>query len=194
MHTTDPIRDELDSDEQLIWSGQPRRGLVLSSSDFVMMPFGLFWTAFSFFVLHDGFSKHAPLAYLLFAGFFVLIGIYLLIGRLFVDARRRSRTFYGVTTRRVIICSRMFGQRVRSFPLRKLRDLSLDERSDGTGTITFGVPNITVPGVPMMNEWDTAAQFVAPAFEVVPQARTLYLTLCKLHERATESVGAGEVR
>ena len=61
---------------------------------------------------------------------FVLIGIYITIGRFFVDAWRRKGTSYGLTTARVIIRS---GASIKSRSLRTLSDAeqlwdSLDTR------------------------------------------------------------------
>lgn len=37
------IRKEIGKDEQLLWSGQPRQGLVLRANDIVLIPFSLMW-------------------------------------------------------------------------------------------------------------------------------------------------------
>jgi hypothetical protein len=45
----DIVQRELRSDEQLIWSGRPGRGLRLRSSDALMIPFSLLWGGFAIF-------------------------------------------------------------------------------------------------------------------------------------------------
>lgn len=37
----------LNSGEKVIWSGQPQQGLVLQTSDSLMIPFSLMWGGFS---------------------------------------------------------------------------------------------------------------------------------------------------
>jgi hypothetical protein len=70
--------------------------------------------------------------------FFIGIGIYLLIGRFFADRLYRSRLIYGVTDRRAIILSGIRRRSVQSIYLSSLSALKLEERRDGSGTISFG--------------------------------------------------------
>ena len=69
---------------------------------------------------------------------FVLIGLYMIFGRFFVDAWMRERLWYGVTDRRALIVSRGINRKVTSFDLRSVGEIQLSQHSDGTGTITFG--------------------------------------------------------
>jgi hypothetical protein len=71
---------------------------------------------------------------------------------------------------------------VKSLSLRNLAEISLRERWDGTGTITFGpiYPNyrwlqgVSWPGLPS-----------TPAFELIPRPRDLYETLRSAQQNAT---------
>ena len=69
---------------------------------------------------------------------FVGIGIYWLIGRFFVNSFYRSRLVYGLTARRAIILAGVFRRSLQSIDLSSLNGLKLDERGDGSGTISFG--------------------------------------------------------
>ena len=69
---------------------------------------------------------------------FVLIGLYIMIGRFFVDAKLRKGTFYGVTEDRVIIVSRLFGKTISSFDLQTMPSISMNQKDDGSGNIVFG--------------------------------------------------------
>jgi len=82
-------------------------------------------------------TTQAPFFFKLWGIPFVLVGLYIVVGRFFVDARTRGRTFYGVTSERIIIISGVFSRQTKSLQLRTLSDISLTERADGSGTITF---------------------------------------------------------
>jgi hypothetical protein len=131
----------LDSGESLLWSGAPKRGLLLRPSDALAIPFSLLWGGFAIFWESDVLRSNAPGFFVLWGIPFVLIGLYLILGRFFVDARIRANTFYGLTDRRAIIISGLFSKTVNSFPLRSLVEISLRESSDRSGTIMLGRPS-----------------------------------------------------
>src|SRR5678816_4482690 len=63
--------------------------------------------------------------------------IYLLIGRFWGDAWQRARTTYAVTNERIIIEHGLFKPTSTSIDLRTLSEVTVRERKDGAGTITF---------------------------------------------------------
>ena len=80
-----------------------------------------------------------PFALFVAAALFLIgTGIYLVIGRLFVDLWLRSRTIYGVTDRRAIILSGMRRRSVHSIYFSSLITLKLEERRNRSGTIYLG--------------------------------------------------------
>jgi hypothetical protein len=172
---TQAVRAQLEAGEQLIWSGQPRQGLLLRPSDAFMIPFSLLWGGFAIFWETTVILSDAPVFFWLFGVPFVLIGLHLIFGRFFTDARARASTFYGVTNDRIIITSGKHGKRVQSLSLSTLGDITLDERGDGSGTITFAASNPlgrfgnfgAMPGV------GTGRQ-TPPSFEMIPQAKKVY--------------------
>jgi len=135
---------ELGSGERLLWSGRPRGGLRLRPQDVVLIPFSLLWGGFAIFwevmALSMTAKAPAPFRFLfpLFGLPFVLIGLYMIVGRFFADARARGRTIYGVTNQRILIVGGARGAQTRSVELPSISELSLVEHKDGTGTITFG--------------------------------------------------------
>ena len=168
-----PIRAQLSAGERLLWSGRPRRGLVLKPSDAYLIPFSLLWGGFAIFWESAVIVGGAPFFFMLWGVPFVLVGLYMIAGRFFVDARQRAKTFYGVTSERVIIVSGLLSTKIKSLNLKTLTELSLDERTDGSGTITFGPPTLASrwtrgAGWPMTN------QTVQPAFEMIPEAKKVY--------------------
>ena len=80
-----------------------------------------------------------PLSIFDIVGFvFIAIGLYLLLGRFFVDARIRANTRYGLTDKRVLIVTGFSGNRFISIPLERIGELNVSRRADGSGTIRFG--------------------------------------------------------
>lgn len=118
-------------------------------------------------------ATDAPFFFKLWGIPFVLVGLYIIAGRFFVDAKQRSKTYYGVTNERVIIVSGLLSRKIKSLNLRTLTDVSLDEKSDGSGTITFGATN------PMSRwsggmSWPGWGQQFTPSFELIREAKKVY--------------------
>ena len=166
------IERELSSGEKLLWSGQPGQGFRLRPSDTFVIPFSLLWCGFAIFWESSVIATKAPFFFKLWGVPFVLIGLYIVFGRFIADAKTRSRTFYGVTTDRIIIVSGLFSRQTKSLQLRTLSDISLAERADGSGTITFG------PQYPFAQRfasgWPGSSQYAAPAFEMIEHAKETY--------------------
>lgn len=169
------IAQALESGESLIWTGTPRKGLILRPSDAYMIPFSLLWGGFAISwetgVLH---TNGPNTAFLSVWGIpFVLVGVYLIVGRFFVDAGLRARTLYGLTNRRAIIISGLFSRTIRSLPLRTLADISLQVRSDRSGTILLGRP-LPYSSWSSGTRWPGGNQYSTPAFEMIPNAKAVH--------------------
>jgi hypothetical protein len=169
----DVIRRELAPSEQFLWAGQPRQGFVLRATDWFLIPFSIMWGGFAIFWEASVIATGAPPFFMLWGIPFVLIGLYLIFGRFWVDARQRASTTYGITSERVIIISGLFSRAVKSLNIDTLTDVSLSERSGGDGTITFGP-------VPFMYAWYGGAAWpglgthAVPNFELAVDARSVY--------------------
>jgi hypothetical protein len=187
------VRAQLESGEQLIWSGQPRQGLLLRPSDAFMIPFSLLWGGFAIFWEVSVILTGAPIFFWLFGIPFVLIGLYLIFGRFFTDARTRAATFYGVTNDRIIITSGKHGTRVQSLSLSTLGDITLDERADGSGTITFAAVS-PLGRMGNFGAWPGVGATrgaVPPSFEMIPQAKKVY-EMIRGAQRRLNSAGRRE--
>jgi len=173
------IERELTASEQLLWTGAPRQGLRLRPADAFMIPFSLLWGGFAMFweysVLRgfQGQDSHSPpLFFALWGVPFVLMGLYLIVGRFFVDAFQRARTVYAVTNKRALIVTTWWNRQVNSVSLQPLPAISLTEKSDGSGTITFG-PQLPYNHM-LVRGWPGASKQTAPAFEFVEHVRNVY--------------------
>jgi len=175
------ISRELDPGERLLWSGSPRHGLVIRGSDAAMIPFSLLWGGFAFFWKPSVLRSNAPAFFALWGVPFMIAGLYVIVGRFFVDAAVRARTFYGVTDRRAIIVSGIMSKTTKSLSLRTMAELSVSERAGGTGTVYFGqVP----PWGAMFSglRWPGMRYYFPPAFELIQDARMVYNLIRKAQE------------
>lgn len=103
-----------------------------------MIPFSFLWGGFAILWEYSVIEEGAQFFFMLFGVPFVLVGLYIMFGRFYVEARQRSKTYYGVSNERVIIVSGLLRKQVQSINLRTLADISLSESSNGRGSISFG--------------------------------------------------------
>lgn len=166
------LDSQIAPNERLLWSGQPRQGVFLRASDAYTIPFSLMWCGFAIFWETSVIYSNAPFFFRLWGIPFVLVGLYMVVGRFFVDAKQRGKTYYGVTNERIIIVSGIFNKQVKSLNLPTLTDISLDEKSDASGNITFGLSNST-------SQWNNFPfsrrnQPEVPSFESIQNAKKVY--------------------
>jgi hypothetical protein len=114
----------LDRGEKLLWEGAPAGGLKFRASDLVQSLFGLVFGGFAIFwitMASEMTSKGnapGPVAFFpLFGIPFVLVGAYMVFGRFFWKAYKRSKTRYALTDKRAIIASSAFGRKLKSYPI-----------------------------------------------------------------------------
>ena len=172
-HADAEIRRHLESGERLIWSGSPKQGLLLRPSDTFLIPFSLLWGGFAFFWEWSVLNSESPGFFALWGIPFVLVGVYFIVGRFFVDARMRSNTYYGLTDRRVLILSGLTSRSVQSTPLRTLHEIGLSEKSDRSGTIVFGSPHPMAAWYQGF-AWPGMRQYQTPSFEGIADARAVH--------------------
>ena len=170
---TTELERELGMGEQLLWSNQPKRGLRLRAADAFFIPFSLLWAGFAVFWESSVVRSGAPFFFMLWGIPFLCAGAYLTVGRFFVDAALRAKTWYGVTNERILIVGGLFNRTVKSLPLRSLPEIALEQRQDGSGTITFGS---SMPFASWYRgvAWPGMDQRMAPTFELIPDAKAVY--------------------
>ena len=170
--TYSEIKQELDPDERLLWSGKPRKGLAFRGSDAAFIPFSMLWGGFAIFWEVAVLKSNGPLLMKLWGIPFVLVGLYMMVGRFFFDAWRRDKTTYGLTNERVIIVSTLFSRKVKSLNLYALADITLDQKSNALGSIIFGDAGNTWRNGP---QWGgKRRQPEPPSFEMIEDARKVY--------------------
>ncbi len=181
-------RSQLARNEKLLWSGQPRRGLRLRPADALLIPFSLMWGGFAIFWEVTVLQHETPGFFALWGIPFVLVGIYLIVGRFFVDAWQRARTYYVLTNQRAMIVCGIINRQIKSLPLRTMSDVTLTERADGSGSIALG-PSAGRYSWFAGSGWPGTGNYQPPTFEMIENVRQVHAMLRDAQTSAGE-VGA----
>ena len=177
------IQKHLEPMERILWSGQPKQGIIFRGSDALLFPFSLLWGGFAFFWEYSALTKGAPLFFALFGIPFVVIGAYLIVGRFYVEAKQREKTYYGVTSERVLIVSGVLQQKIKSLTLRTLSDVSLTESRDGTGSISFGSSFPFAAWFGGM-AWPGMEQYSGPRLDIIENPKQVYQLIREAQKNA----------
>jgi PH (Pleckstrin Homology) domain-containing protein len=173
------IQEQVTSGERVLWSGRPLQGLVMRAGDAVLIPFSLFWGGFAFFFEYQMLTSSEGPGFGALLGLpFVVVGLYLIVGRFFFEALQRAHTVYGVTNQRVIVVSGMSTRKVTSLMLRTMHDVVIEEKGSHRGTIRFGLTSIPAwtrsgaawPGFPSTPSFEMIENPKA-VFEIIRQAQ-----------------------
>jgi hypothetical protein len=168
--------------QELRWIGRPPSGIRLRAADAYLIPFSLMWGGFAIFWETMAFKGNAPVFFRIWGVPFVLIGVYMILGRFFYDAYRRSQTWYGVTANDALIIRRGFPNSMQRINLAKTNTLGISLKADGSGTITFAdTPQRAWMGGGGWSMW--SGDISVPAFEGIPDAQHAY-DLCTSLQRA----------
>ncbi|MCL2623349.1 MAG: hypothetical protein FWD31_06755, partial [Planctomycetaceae bacterium] len=147
IHTLPPalqdwIDRELESEENLIWVGQPIPAYFVSYSSagqVLQVMVGIPYTTFAVFVICVAIGMQAPLWFILFGILFMLFGL-LMTCSPFIIRHRLKKTVYAITDRRAIIFTqRLFSTKIQSFAPDQLNELETLENNNGAGRILFSV-------------------------------------------------------
>lgn len=178
------IRSDLASGEKLLWTGQPVRGIRFRAVDFVMVPFSLLWGGFAVFWEAMVLKQGAPLFMALWGIPFILMGVYIVVGRFFVDAALRARTYYALTSQRVVILSGLWSQQLKSLWLRSLPEIVLRE-GNGLGSIDFGSNSWTGGQFFRGTSWPGMSRYQPPSFDLIENPQNVYNLIRSAKQDAT---------
>jgi len=178
------LQYELIDDEKLIWTGRPGTGIIFRKIDIFFIPISILWFGMMLVGLIGAAtapSDNSTLPWPIYLFFipFLFVGCYITFGRFLVDKRRRANTVYGITNDRIIIRSGVFSKKVNSFNIKTLSNLSVDEKSDGTGNIVFSQNNFMFGMMGGMMMQGMGTRFV-PSFEQIGDVRNVYSIILKL--------------
>jgi hypothetical protein len=104
--------------------------------------FAVFWEASV--LVGIGSAGRPPIFFVVWGIPFVLIGLYLFVGRFIIRAVVSRRTQYVITDRRALVIGGLSGNRTRSEYLTSLPPPVIAEGPDGSGSLAFGAfPSIS---------------------------------------------------
>lgn len=160
--------------ERVLWTGRPKQGVAFRAMDAFLIPFSVLWCGFVVFWnigVQSG-PESAPPVFDIFGLVFLLVGLYFLFGRFIHDAAIRRRTTYALTDQRALFRR---GSKISSLDLSHLPKLELQERSDGTGTISFqDGPNFFAYRRNSGLDWWLPSMQASSSFFRIDRARDVY--------------------
>ena len=174
------LQPHLDNNEKLAWAGRPKVGILFRRSDIFLIPFSLFWGGFAVVWETIVLRTNAPFFFGLFGIPFVAMGLYMVMGRFFVDAKKRKKTIYGITESRIIIKSGIFSTEIKSLNIKTLSDITISEKNDGTGTISLGPTDFRYAMISGL-DWPGVKQ--PPRLDMIDNAKVVYDLLIKLQRQ-----------
>jgi hypothetical protein len=159
-----------------MWTGQGEPKL-LAPVDSFLVPFSIVWAGFAFYWEYMAVTKWSRsgaegFIFPMFGLVFVVMGLYITIGRFPYKEWRRRQTFYALTDRRVLI---LYRQQVQSLSLHALPALELSvDGATGIGSLRFGQAPFPGPLYANTGLEYLAPKYNVPAFTNVRNARQVY--------------------
>jgi len=183
---TAELQGRLDQGEQILWTGRPQQGLLLRKGELLGIPFSVLWCGFAIFWESQVLTHNAPWFFALWGIPFILIGVYLVVGRFVVDAWRRQRTVYAVTDRRALILSGLRTPSLKSLDIEGLTDIELQDDGADRGTLVLGLSPMNNAANFLGRGWPGAAAYMAPAFERIDDAASVLRVIREARKRAKD--------
>jgi hypothetical protein len=140
MTDDDIIKRAVGARDKILWTGRPVQGLRLAAADKVLIPFSFAFTAFLLLLFQSMRANDAPPFVYVPLMLFLAGAAYLLAGRFFYDAFRRSQLAYGLTNRQVVIVHGNVGPTTQCLELASLPAMTLVARGGNSASIWFGTP------------------------------------------------------
>jgi len=136
------VERHLSPGEQIKWVGQPDPKKHFTRQDFFVVPFTLLWAGFAVFWETTAIVSGAPAFFDLFGSAFVLVGLYMTMGRFFYRSYVRRHTRYVITNRRVLsVVQRLRAETIETLPLHEIVSISTHSGAAARGSVEFGLPS-----------------------------------------------------
>ena len=127
------VQSYLSGGEYVLWQGKPGKVRLLDPFYLSTALFAIPWLAFCGYWEYMAIRSGGNFM-VLWGVPFILVGLYMLVGRPLNAIRLRGRTCYVITNRKLLIRA---GQHIQVFDGRGLPPMDIHLNRDGTGTILF---------------------------------------------------------
>ena len=124
----------IDSGEKILWTDQPRQGLFFTTQDFFLLPFSMFGCGMAYFLIITPTIIKASNAISIFGYFLMLISLYFFLFRFLVDSYHRTKTYYCLTDKKIII---KIGSNSKIIEYKNTSVIKLDANIDASGSLWF---------------------------------------------------------
>ena len=184
------IQPELFAGESIRWAGQSNTSVIFHKDDSFLVPISLFWGGFM--MLWEAevaglLRPRNPNILLVLIGIpFVLAAQYLIWGRFLHAAWKKKRTFYALTTRRVIVVQHGLQRQTASANIDALPTLTRENGPNGTGTVRFAKWEMEHPGAQQLGftRFDVMAIGRVPTFLDIDDVDSVYRLISDLQMEA----------
>jgi hypothetical protein len=167
--------------------------VIFHKSDIGGIPFSLMWGGFAIFwefgVTHQTHNAAArPDLFLTLWGIpFVVMGQYFIWGRFLHAAWGKTHTYYALTNKRVLVVRLTSSRKVVEGFLGSGISISMDERSNGFGSIEFSPdPTYDAYSARRKGRPNLLLDFSRLAFYDIPSVREVYEAVRGARERSTD--------
>ncbi len=130
------FQNEMLKDEKILWTGQPKKGFVLTIRDILQILAGLFFIGMGSFFEYGAIQSFDLFA-MIFGLLFLLPGLCMVLGNISSRNYQTKRTYYAVTNQRIIILINSSNKKVESIVINQIPVLNKTVKKDGSGTIRF---------------------------------------------------------
>jgi hypothetical protein len=173
------LQPELMSNERLLWGGQPRPGWRLKPGDKMRLPVSVLFTLFVIYWTWQATTFTTPPNLWVMGVPFIFFGLYVSVGRYWIEAQQRNYTSYGITNQRVIIVCEWPFRRVTSILIHDIDHIFMDENTHNIGSIIFGM-NVKT-STPFLPQRPKPKRFT-PSFEAIPNVKQVYALIQSLQK------------
>jgi hypothetical protein len=156
--------------KDLVWTGRPRQGFFFRKSDWYFVPFSLLWGGFAIAWEISVVVMEAGILFQLWGIPFVLVGLYMMVGRFFHDAWYRKRTFYGLTKDHLIIKR---PKKVQEVPFADIASIDLSEQQQ-RGTLSFDLGSYQKSNKSTTSKSNMAVPAMSNILDSIADANTAY--------------------